>query len=744
MNVRLFVLSLLVLTVFCVPSLRAQWIQTSGPFTCPMVYGIAAIPNGTHATKLFAATESGVWRSTDNGVSWTASTSGLKSFSVHSIAVAPNGAGGINIFAGTRWRGLHISTDDGVTWGAISLENGEDIPSLTVVSNESKTSTTIYAGGNYGISRSTDYGATWRSANNGFSRLTNIYALAPGNDKDGSTIFAGLHGEVYRSIDRGAAWGECSNGIKYQAIVSSLLAVDSNLYVGMRDVSTEIRGGIWVSPDNGATWNATALQQANVHALAAHSNDHGGMNLYAATSSSGIMLSTDNGARWTSLTNGLWGAQMTVLTAVARVPGSSILYTGGSTGIFVSTNTGANWTATAYGWATADAQCLAFNPFGAGNGQLFAATGLGVYQSTDHGARWTTGSTKEPVTSFAFSSDDAGATRIFASMSKGIVLSTDSGKTWKQSTMHQMPTNAVLVSGHDPVGKTVIAGGRDGVYRSSDNGASWFTTDKAPQGVTALAESVSDSLLYAGTDGSGMFVSAGVVKPWLAVSNGLGNLHVRCLAVSRIAGEGEFLFAGTDSGLYRSSNDGNQWTSTALANTRIRALVVLRDARGGSNLFAGIEGGDGGILLSTDHGDTWSSVGAGLGNASIHSLALTPEWMTPRRLFAGTASLRVWRRDVSEMVSPGIDTSVVHPSPSDLSFFVYPNPARDRLQVRYDPRHIPGEIEMFTVLGVRVERAMTSEAGAAEFDVNTLPTGLYVLRLRSAVGSVFRRVTILR
>ncbi|MBL0175292.1 MAG: T9SS type A sorting domain-containing protein [Ignavibacteria bacterium] len=413
-------------------------------------------------------------------------------------------------------------------------------------------------------------------------------------------------------------------------------------------------------------------------------------------------------------------------------------------GIFVSTNAGANWTATAFGWASADAQCLAFNPFGAGDGQLFAATGLGVYRSTDLGARWTKVSTGESVGAFAFSSDDAGATRIFAAISKGIVLSTDSGKTWKQSTMHQMPTNAVLVSEHDPVGNTVIAGGRDGVYRSTDNGASWFTTYKTPKDVTALAESVSGSPLFAGTDGSGMFVSAGVFEPWIAVNNGLGNLHVRCLAVSRTAGGGEFLFAGTDSGVYRSTNDGNQWTSTALTNARVRALVVFRDARGGSNLFAGIEGGDGGILLSTDQGNTWSSVGAGLGNASVLSLALTPEWMTPRRLFAGTASLRVWRRNVSDMVSTGIETSVVHPSPSDLSLSVYPNPARDRLQVRYDPRHIPGEIEMFTVLGVRVERASTNEAGVAVFDVNTLPTGLYVLRLRSAAGSVFRRVTILR
>ena len=75
--------------------LLAQWVQTNGP------YGAEIRCLAVSGTNLFAGTNGeGVFRSTDNGNSWT--VSGLTNRSVYALAVLDN-----NLFAGTL---------DGVVW----------------------------------------------------------------------------------------------------------------------------------------------------------------------------------------------------------------------------------------------------------------------------------------------------------------------------------------------------------------------------------------------------------------------------------------------------------------------------------------------------------------------------------------------------------------------------------------------------------------------------------------------------
>jgi hypothetical protein len=63
-------------------------------------------------TNLFAATAGvGVFRSTNNGTSWTAINTGLTSATVLSLAVS-----GTNLFAATYGGGVCLSTNNGTSW----------------------------------------------------------------------------------------------------------------------------------------------------------------------------------------------------------------------------------------------------------------------------------------------------------------------------------------------------------------------------------------------------------------------------------------------------------------------------------------------------------------------------------------------------------------------------------------------------------------------------------------------------
>ena len=98
---------------------------------------------------------------------------------------------------------------------------------------------------------------------------------------------------------------------------------------------------------------------------------------------------------------------------------------------------------------------------------------------------------------------------------------------------------------------------------------------------------------------------------------------------------GDILFAGTGSGLFRSQDGGNTWQSLhdGLRDENIRTLV-LSPAKP-AMIYAGTSRG---IYLSEDGGDHWTDwfeESSGLSNIDIQDLAIHPE--NPEILFAATS-----------------------------------------------------------------------------------------------------------
>jgi hypothetical protein len=145
-----------------------------------------------------------------------------------------------------------------------------------------------------------------------------------------------------------------------------------------------------------------------------------------------------------------------------------------------------------------------------------------------------------------------------------------------------------------------------------------------PFGGEVHSFTVSGTNLFAGTYGSGVFLSTNNGTSWTAAGTGLPKTYVYALAVS-----GTNIFAGTPDGVFRSTNNGTSWTqvNTGLTNIYVQALAVS-----GSNLFAGTNSG--GVFLSTDNGTSWSSVNTGLPLRTIvRALAVSPNGAN---LFVGT------------------------------------------------------------------------------------------------------------
>ena len=96
---------------------------------------------------------------------------------------------------------------------------------------------------------------------------------------------------------------------------------------------------------------------------------------------------------------------------------------------------------------------------------------------------------------------------------------------------------------------------------------------------------------------------------WVKVSNGINTtMNIYSLTTSNLC-----VFAGSDSGVYISSNWGTSWTKTSLNNKVVYSLTTL-----GTDIYAGT--GSSGVYYSTNNGTNWTQTS--LNNQTVYSLTV--------------------------------------------------------------------------------------------------------------------------
>ncbi|MEO9043987.1 MAG: hypothetical protein ABI352_03035 [Candidatus Dormibacter sp.] len=128
------------------------------------------------------------------------------------------------------------------------------------------------------------------------------------------------------------------------------------------------------------------------------------------------------------------------------------------------------------------------------------------------------------------------------------------------------------------------------------------------------------ALMLGATAASVLFVWAGSTSAAAAWAQGgslpgLGSGRIWSLAASPATAG--FVAAGTDSGVYVTTDSGATWSLTSLKGVRVWAVGF--DARNAKRLFAGTDGA--GAELSSDGGASWTKVSAGLPDLAVRSFA---------------------------------------------------------------------------------------------------------------------------
>jgi hypothetical protein len=235
--------------------------------------------------------------------------------------------------------------------------------------------------------------------------------------------------------------------------------------------------------------------------------------------------------------------------------------------------------------------------------------------------------------------------------------------------------------------------------------------------------------LYAGTE-NGVFQSTDNGDTWTTINHGLTNQNVSVLIF-----DDSYLFAGTwGGGVFRTELHDTSWTEI---NTGLTNMDITSFAIDGDNFFAGTWQGavNGGIFLSKNNGDHWSLVSDALTYprpmpGTIQGLAVDDNY-----LYAGGRDTGVWRRLLSEVVSDSRSTAD-HPPLTFTLFQNYPNPFNPKTAISYQlPVSSHVDLSIYNLLGQKVATLVSERQSAGaykvEWDAGKLSSGVYLCRLHA-------------
>jgi choice-of-anchor A domain-containing protein/uncharacterized repeat protein (TIGR01451 family) len=218
------------------------WVRINSNMNVTWIWSLVFFNN-----TIYAATELGLYKY--DGSAWTLTN--LKEVDVRSLCYFGN-----TLYAGTWGDGVYKSEDNGTTWTAFNtgLENFDAISALTADASGNIFAGTM-GGGIFKLFNGESNWYHYDLENNLISTL----ASTP------TAIFASVYGGgLYRSLDKGSNWEKTT--LDQQFIYSTIVDKNNKVLV------STWTSGVHTSTDDGATWTALGMVGFNVNTLIANPN----------------------------------------------------------------------------------------------------------------------------------------------------------------------------------------------------------------------------------------------------------------------------------------------------------------------------------------------------------------------------------------------------------------------------------------------------------------------------------------
>jgi photosystem II stability/assembly factor-like uncharacterized protein len=265
---------------------------------------------------------------------------------------------------------------------------------------------------------------------------------------------------------------------------------------------------------------------------------------------------------------------------------------------------------------------------------------------------------------------------LLAGTQKGVFRCAD-GRSWQASGCEDRAVRAIAAA---PGDKEVYAGTQPAaLYRSGDGGCSWNEVESLqripgadewglpgdPTGSRALAiafDGAKPSRCWVGVEVGGIMATEDGGKSWSAHEAG-ENPDIHALAVDPAAPDVIYAATGfgrvspdsqeTSAGVYRSDDGGSSWryvwpdwehryTRPLVVDSRAPYALTVASTVNYRSSYRDPEGAHSMLYQSTDHGETWRSLGDGSHSPSAANLTALAQGEAPGSVYVGTDNGEVW------------------------------------------------------------------------------------------------------
>ncbi|MBK6912650.1 MAG: T9SS type A sorting domain-containing protein [Ignavibacteriales bacterium] len=687
---------------------QITWLHTTGP-VAESIKCFSVLQEGT---MLCGTASNGIYISNDFGNSWSNSSTGLSASDVNSIYKAQSGT----VFAGLNGGGVNKSTNSGESWEqtAISL--------LSITSISENSSGDIFAAGWGAIYKSTDDGVSWDTLSNGLPSADWIEALVI-NTSQRIICVTGING-VFYSDDNGESFISSGlSGVELNSIVKNpfdYLFVSSN------------GSGVYKSTDNGLNWTEvnSGLNDLFVNTLWSDNNN----NLFAGLKNGRVYLSINNGTIWQPITTAY---SLSEVNSILSDLSQNVFAGTNLNGIFCASEGSYKWNQCNEGLKSSEV----INLLAIDSTQVFAATNLnGIFRTSNKGGTWINNALQGNIGMTLSLSNNK---NIYAGLFAEIgffgdkLRSDDNGYSWISigAGLPIEPAYDFAFTKHDEV-YTAIAGASAEIYYSSDSGSNWNKISGSLSNPVYSVAVNSLGTIFAGSNSGIIYRLAAGALNWTELDVNSPNAAITKIAVNHK----DYIFAvsNTGGGIFRSTDNGNNWQSLAagLLDTVITSIYI------DPNDLVFIATSTQGVYYSKENGDTWIPTSSLIPLPNVTSLTMDDEGY----LYAGTRFNGVYR--TFQTLTDVEDQPAAYPSEFLLEQN-YPNPFNPSTKIRWQaPAGSWQTLKIYDVLGNEIAILVNEyrEAGSYEinFDASSFSSGVYYYQLKVGNFIETRKMILLR
>ncbi|HEX6334245.1 MAG TPA: T9SS type A sorting domain-containing protein [Flavisolibacter sp.] len=624
----------------------------------------------------------GLWKTTDNGSTWTCNTDQLPVLGVSNIAVDPSNPSVMYIATGdpdgsdTYSLGVLKTTDGGATWNATGLvwstTNFKQIKKL-LMNPANPAVLMVFASD--GIYRTTNSGASWSNVRGGnFSDAE----FRPG---DPSTVYAseyaGSDAQVLRSQDGGATWTTVGTLTGARRVNLAVTPANADLVDAVASNNSGGLAGMWKSTNSGASFTqyftgTSTTNYLNSSSTATGTSGQGGYDLSYAINPSdanqiwlggvNTYMSASGGSTWTL--KAYWNGSAPGGAATVHadhhnfvfhplVP--NMLYDCNDGGLYRTSTDGAGWEDISTGLGNSQIYRIAVAS--TVNNKVLAGlqdNSTKLKNNTNWYDIHATGDGMNNIISWA----DANV-MYSASYNGNISKSTNGGNSWSQ--IAGSGGTGVNGSGawitpyvQHPTEPNTLLVGKDQLYKTSNAGSTWETLSPGiPGNLLVIAYAPSNPQVIYVANSSSIARTADGGASWTTVYTGGGT--ITSITVSPLNPDKVWVTRstyGSSNRVMLSTNGGTNWQDYS---GNLPALPVNCSIyQNGTNDVIYV-GTDMGVFFRDASMSSWIPYQTGLPNTVVQDLEIT---YSDGRIWAATYGRGLWS---SPMFNPSGCTSPASP-----------------------------------------------------------------------------------